>query len=115
VVLTIILLVLGLIGMLLGIVYAAVFPDPAVLGQALAQQGVDGVTVDAGAAPAVLIVSHLVLFLVAVAVSVPLLVRGRIVVFWIPLVAGVIAAINFWVTLGSVLLSNPTIAQHYGA
>jgi hypothetical protein len=114
VVITVILLVLGLFGTFLGIVYAGIFADPALLRQALASQGVSGVTVNAGSAPIVLIISHVVLFLAAVGVSIPLLISRRIVVFWIPLVAGVIAAIIFWATLVGVLASDPSIVQHYG-
>jgi hypothetical protein len=114
VVLTIILLVLAFFGMLLGILYAAIFSDPDVLSQAISNAGYGSFTGTAGTAPTVLVVSHIVLFLLALGLSIPLLVRGRIVVFWIPLVIGVVAAIIFWSTLASVLLSDPGFTSRIG-
>ena len=114
VVLTIILLVLAFFGMILGIVYGAIFSDPELLSQAMASAGYGTFTGSAGAGPTVLIVSHIVLFLLALGLSIPLLIRGRIVVFWIPLVIGVIAAIIFWSTLVSILLNDPGFTSRVG-
>jgi hypothetical protein len=113
-VLTIILLVLAVFGVLIGLVYAGIFASPDLLDQAMQQQGYGGFSGDPGAAPAVLAISHIVLFLAAVGLSIPLLIRGRIVVFWIPLTAGVIAAIIFWVTVFAVILSDPGFISKYG-
>lgn len=105
-VLTIILLVLGLGGVAIGLFYAAVLGNQELFAQSLESQGYtwNGTI---GAAPAIIAISHVGLYLVALGVSIPLLITRRIVVFWIPLVAGVIAAIVFWVALYSVILSDP--------
>ena len=95
-VLTIVLLAAGLIGMSIGLFYAAVLDDPIFIEQALGPQGYNVDLIDFGGLAAVIAISHVVLYLIAVGVSIPLLVRYRIVVFWIPLSAGVIAAIIFW-------------------
>lgn len=107
-VLTCILLVLGLFGMLIGVVYGLLFTDTQLLSDALAQQGYPGFSGDAGAAPAVLIISHIALYLLAVGISIPMLLQRRIA-FWVPLTIGVIAAIVFWSTLTGVLLSDPNL------
>ena len=112
VVLTCILLVLGLIGLSLGLLYAWAFTNPEILNGALAQQGLSG-TLTPGAAPAVIAVSHIVLYLLALGLSIPLLIRGKGVVFWIPLVIGVIAAVIFWVSLGIVISSDSTLLNSY--
>ena len=114
-VLTIILLVLATFGTLGGVGYAAIFSDPAVLSQAMRQQGFTGFSGTIGAAPVILAVSHLLLYVVALGLSIPLLIRGRIVVFWIPLVAGVIAAIIFVSVIASVVTSDPGFMQRYSA
>ncbi|CAN5448949.1 hypothetical protein BH10ACT6_BH10ACT6_11470 [soil metagenome] len=113
-VLTIILLVLGFFGMILGIAYAAIFSNPEILSQAMSSQGFGTFTGSAGSAPTVLVVSHAGLFLIALGVSIPLLVSRRIVAFWVPLAAGVIAAAIFWTTLASVLLSDPAFVTRVG-
>jgi hypothetical protein len=112
VVLTCILLVLGLVGLSLGLLYAWAFTNPDILSSALAQQGLTGNLVP-GAAPTVIAVSHIVLYLLALGLSIPLMIRGRVVVFWIPLVIGVVAAIIFWVSLGIVVSSDSTLLNSY--
>ncbi len=112
VVLTSILLVLALIGTIIALGYAAAFSDPDLLNSALAQQGLSG-DLHPGAAPLIIVVSHLVLFVLAVGLSIPLLVRGKTVVFWIPLVIGVVAAVIFWVALGTVVTSDPGLLNSY--
>jgi hypothetical protein len=112
-VLTIILLVFATFGTLAGLGYAAIFSDPAVLSAAMRQQGFTGFSGTIGAAPVILAVSHLLLYVVALGLSIPLLMRGRIVVFWIPLVAGLLAAIIFVSVIASVIASDPGFLQRY--
>lgn len=106
-VLTIILLAVGLIGLVIGLLYAAVLADPVLFQQAMASQGM-AVSVDTSGAALIIGVSHPVLYLVALGVSILLIVKKKIA-FWVPLTAGVIAAIVFWGTLMAVLLSDPAI------
>ena len=112
VVLTSILLVLGLIGLSLGLLYAWAFTNPDILQGALAQQGLSG-TLTPGAAPAVITISHIVLYLLALGLSIPLLIQGKVVVFWIPLVIGVVAAAIFWISLGIVVGSDSSLLNSY--
>jgi len=114
VVLTSILLVLGLFGMLAGLGYAAIFATPDLLDQTMASAGYGGFAGHVGAAPAVLLISHIALYLLALGLSIPLLIRGKVVVFWIPLTIGVVAAIIFWATVFSVILSDPSFMSKYG-
>lgn len=111
-VLTIILLVLGLGGMSIGLIYAALFSDPALLkqifDQALSQYGLGGWNGSVGSAATVIAISHLLLYLVALGVSILLLVKRR-VAFWVPLSAGVLAAVIFWGAFYSVMLSDPAL------
>lgn len=112
VVLTCIVLVLGLVGLAFGLLYAWAFTQPDILSGALAQQGLTG-NLAPGAAPAVIAISHIVLYLLALGLSIPLLIRGKGVVFWIPLVIGVVAAIIFWVSFGIVIASDSTLLNSY--
>jgi len=114
VVLTSILLVLGLFGTLAALGYAAIFATPDLLDQTMASAGYSGFSGNIGAAPAVLLISHIALYLLALGLSIPLLVRGKVVVFWIPLTIGVVAAIIFWATVFSVILSDPSFLSKYG-
>ncbi|WP_395640583.1 DUF6264 family protein [Pseudolysinimonas sp.] len=111
-VLTIILLVLGLFGMGIGLIYAALFSDPVmvqeVFDEAYGQSGLGGWNGSVGAAPAIIAISHVVLYLVALGVSILLLVKNK-VAFWVPLSAGVIAAIVFWGALFAIVLSDPSL------
>lgn len=113
VVLTIILLVLGLGGMLMGVFYGIAFSSPELLDDAFRQQGLDGFSGDVGATPLVLIVSHVVLYLVAAGVSILLLVKKKIA-FYVPLIAGVVAAVVFWGALVALMLSDPALSTMYG-
>ena len=90
-VLTIVLLVVGLFGMLTGLIGAAILPFMVEDAGGFADP--DLIAGD----QAVIVVSHLVLFAAAATISIILLVR-RTIAFWIPLVAGVLAAIIFWAT-----------------
>jgi hypothetical protein len=111
-VLTIVLLALGFFGMLIGLLYAAIFSDPAALDATFQQQGMDGFNGTVGAAPAIIVVSHVLLYLAALGISIPLLIKKR-VAFWAPLAAGVIAAFIFWGTLVGVFLSDPAFVATY--
>lgn len=112
IVLTIVLLALGLFGLALGLMYAAIFSAPDLLDEALRSQGYGGFDGEVGAAPAIIAVSHVVLYLVAVGLSIPLMLRG-VVAFWIPLAAGLIAAVIFWTTLTGVFLSDPGLMSQF--
>ena len=114
VVLTSILLVVGFFGMLAGLGYAAIFATPDLLDQTMASAGYSGFSGNIGAAPAVLLISHIALYLLALGLSIPLLIRGKVVVFWIPLTIGVVAAVIFWATVFSVILSDPSFMSKYG-
>jgi hypothetical protein len=105
-VLTVILLVVGFFGMLIGLFYAWAFSDPVLLNEAMGQGGLGGFNGTIGAGPAIIAVSHIALYLVALGVSILLLVKNKIA-FWVPLSAGVIAAFIFWGALVSILLSDP--------
>jgi hypothetical protein len=104
-VLTTVLLVMGFFGAGAGVLYGVLFSDPVLIAETLDQAGYPGFSGDAGAAPAVLIVSHVVLYLLALS-SIALIIKRR-VAFWLPLAAGVVAAIIFWSTLTAVLMSDP--------
>jgi hypothetical protein len=108
IVLTSILLAVGLFGMLIGVSYGVVFADPELLDEAFKQQGLSGFNGDVGSASSVLIISHVVLYLLAVGAAIPLLVTRK-VAFWAPLAAGVIAAVIFWATTISVVASDPAL------
>jgi hypothetical protein len=111
-VLSIVLLVLGFLGMLLGVLYGIVFTDPTTIDLVMKQQGYSGFSGNPGAGPAVLIVSHVLLYLIVLGGTIPLLLRRR-VAFWLPLGAGVLAAIIFWSTLVVILMSDPTFVSQY--
>jgi hypothetical protein len=101
---TSVLLAFGLIGMLIGVgttlnlhqslasaaaKYGATYTDPANLG----------------ALAAFIAISHVVLYLAAVGISLPLLITRR-VAFWVPLVAGAVAAIILWGSLIALIVSD---------
>jgi hypothetical protein len=111
-VLTIVLLVMGFFGMLIGLLYAGIISDPALMDQLFQQQNLGDFDGSVGAAPAVIIASHVILYLGVLGGSIPLLISKR-VAFWLPLAAGVIAAIIFWSALGGVFLSDPDFTSLY--
>ncbi len=111
-VLTSILLVLALFGTVIALLYAWIFSNPSLLAETMTSAGYGGFTGSVGAASTILAVSHIGLFIVTAAVSILLLVRGRIVVFWVPLAAGFIAAIVFWAVVFSVISSDPSFLQN---
>lgn len=112
VVLTIVLLVLGFFGMLLGVLYAWFFEQPQVLDDYFKQQGMGSFNGNVGNLPDIISVSHIVLYLVAIALSIFLLATKRIA-FYVPLAAGVIAAVIFWVCGVSIFMSDPGFLAHY--
>ena len=99
VVLTVILLVLGLFGMLLGLLMAAVLPLTIADSGGFADPNL------IAGDQAVIIISHLVLYAAAATVSIILLVRCKIA-FWVPLTAGIIAAIIFWATFVGAMIAS---------
>jgi len=113
-VLTIILLVLGAIGMLIGIFYGIAFSSPQIIDEAFRQQGLGGFDGEIGATPLVIIASHVILYLVAAGLSILLLVKKKIA-FYVPLIAGVVAAIIFWTALVMLMMSAPSFGEMYGA
>ena len=108
-VLTVILLVVGFFGMLIGLFYAWAFSDPVLLNEAMGSMG--GFDGTIGAGPTIIAVSHVVLYLIAVGVSILLMVKNKIA-FYVPLSAGVIAAIVFWGVMVSILLSDPSFMNN---
>ncbi|MCU1507913.1 MAG: hypothetical protein JWQ12_178 [Glaciihabitans sp.] len=113
-VLSAILLVLGLFGALIGI---SVGTHPQLLAEsmasAFAQNNFGSFTSTSTVAPIALIIgiSHAVLYVIAVGVTIPLLVRRRIA-FWVPLAAGVIAAACFWIPLMALMASDPAFTNY---
>jgi hypothetical protein len=105
-VLTIILFVMAVIGAGLGLFYGAIFLTPGLLGEVLGQQGYGTPSIDTAAPGAVIVISHLILFVLGVGIGILLLVKKKIA-FYVPLAAGIIAAIIFWVVAGQVFLSIP--------
>lgn len=63
-----------------------------------------------GVTQAVLVGSHLVLYLVSVPLTIMLIVKRRIS-FWLPLTAGTVAAIVFWVTLLTFMYADPVMYE----
>ena len=110
-VLTIILLVAGVVGTIIALFYAWIFSDPTLFADAMSQQGMP-LTVDTRGAGVIIGVSHPVLLLIAAGVSILLLIKNKIA-FWVPLTAGVIAAIVFWGTIFAVVLSDPAFMNQY--
>lgn len=111
VILTVILLVVGLFGMIIGLFYAWILSDPLLFAEAMATQGIS-VAVDTRGAALIIGITHPVLYLAALGVSILLLVKSK-VAFWVPLAAGVIAAIVFWATIMAALLSDPSVMDSF--
>ncbi|PJJ62225.1 DUF6264 family protein [Compostimonas suwonensis] len=110
-ILTIILLVFGLFGAFFGSVSA--LSSPTTLAQFYSQEGLpDYVTPsNAGALITTIVVTHVVLYLIAVAGSI-LLLRRRRIAFWLPLVIGIVAAIIFWSVFATLVLADPAFADY---
>jgi hypothetical protein len=110
---TSVLLALGLIGMFVGL------SSSIGLKAGLTDEATKyGVTYDApsnlAALGAVIAISHVVLYLAALGVSIPLLITRR-VAFWVPLVAGVVAAIIFWAILFTLIASDQSLLDALSA
>jgi hypothetical protein len=58
-------------------------------------------------------VSHVVLYLLALGITIPLLVKRRIA-FWVPLSAGVLALVIYIAVVAAAILSNPAFLSQYG-
>jgi hypothetical protein len=95
------------------VLYGIIFSSPELLDDAFRQQGLGGFDGDPGAAPLVLVASHVILYVIAAGLSILLLVKKKIA-FYVPLVAGVIAAIIFWTAIVMVMASDPDFASTYG-
>ncbi|PJJ72475.1 hypothetical protein CLV46_2047 [Diaminobutyricimonas aerilata] len=95
VVITSVLLTLGLLVTLFTLVSLPALPQS--MHQVAEVYGVEDYEAGpgVGAVQWVVGVSHVVLFLAAVAIAVPLLARRRLA-FWVPLSAGIIAALIYW-------------------
>jgi hypothetical protein len=57
---------------------------------------------------AVIAISHGVLYLAALGIAIPLLLKRRIA-FWVPLVAGVLAAIVYWGSIIALITGDPQL------
>ena len=114
-VLTIVLLVVGFFGMLSGIGIAFLFTDPAFSEQfndGLGQQGISG-DVDFGSFPTIIVVSHVLLYVLALGLSILLLAKRKIA-FYVPLSAGVIATLIFWIGYLAVFFASVDMTQVTG-
>lgn len=59
-----------------------------------------------------IVISHVVLLIAALGVGIALLISRRLA-FWVPLTAGVIAALVFWVCMFAVIASDPNLIDSY--
>jgi Family of unknown function (DUF6264) len=104
---TCVLLGLGLFGMIAGLAAGAQLP--LALADEYRKYGLTpSSSLDVGAVSVLIAVSHVVLYIIAVCVSIPLMVKRR-VSFYVPLIAGVIAALIFWVGLIALIASDPSL------
>lgn len=111
VVLTIVILVIGLGGLLLGLLYGAMLP--LVMQTMYDQYGLGTYTDDGSlrSSGLIIVVSHIVLYLLGAGLAVLLLVKRK-VAFYVPLIAGVIAAVIFWVVIMTAIFADPTLADY---
>ncbi len=102
---TSVLLALGAIGTLVALFTAFSLGD--VLGAEYRHYGLvyAGAPASVQGIGAVLAISHGVLYLAALGIAIPLLVKRRIA-FWVPLVAGVLAAIVYWGSIIAVIAGD---------
>jgi Family of unknown function (DUF6264) len=106
-VISIVFLALGLLGAATGVATAILLP----LGtESLYERRGEGYfeSSSAGHLMTGLLVSHVLLFLVALVITIPLL-RRRKRAFYVPLIAGAIAAVIFWVVLLSYITADHTM------
>jgi Family of unknown function (DUF6264) len=107
VVITCILLTIGLFSVLFTL--AALSSLPQALSQEYDRYGVTyHQGSNYGALSLFILISHIVLFVVALGISILLMIKRR-VAFWVPLTAGVIAAVIFWGVVVGMLVSDPAL------
>jgi Family of unknown function (DUF6264) len=106
-VVSIVFLALGLLGAIIGVATAILLP---VETEALYQRRGEGFfeSSTAGHLLTGLLVSHVVLFVAALAITIPLL-RRRKHAFYVPLIAGVIACVIYWVVLLGYVTADHTM------
>lgn len=110
---TCVLLGLGLVGMLFGLLTPLGLSDG--LANEYAKYGLDYTNKpNLGAQGALIAISHVVLFLIALGVSIPLMVKRRIA-FWVPLTTGVIAALIFWGVIIGIIAGDPQLMDAISA
>jgi hypothetical protein len=107
-IISIVLLVLGFIGMLLGIVTALVLETSMQDQYTLYGLGTYDPPSSLVAMQAIVIVAHLLLFVISTPITILLIVKRQIS-FWVPLTAGVIATLVFWGVLFGLMLSDPIL------
>src|SRR6187402_3180339 len=71
-------------------------------------QATNGLTV----ASAAILISHVVLLAIATPLTI-VLIRKRMLSFWLPLIAGAIAAIIFWVAIFGIILSDQKLMSYF--
>lgn len=104
---SVILLSFALVGGILGVVTALVLPTAT--AAVYAGRGEDFVeSGGSGHALALLLWSHVTLFVVVLVATIVLL-RRRRVAFWVPLVGGVFAAVIFWIVVVSYAIADHTM------
>jgi hypothetical protein len=110
-VISIVLLVIGFFSVLVAILNA--FTISLQMEAIYEDYGIDG-QYEAGAggaiATAVIIISHLVLYVLAVVFTI-VLIRKRRISFWLPLSAGVLASIIFIGTFVALILADPALVE----
>ena len=111
-VLTIILLVVGFFGAGLGLLYGFIFLNPSLLVLGLDERGLDTTVGDTSGAGIAIIVTHALLYLIAAGVGILLLVKKKIA-FYVPLAAGVIAAVIFFVCVAIAATEIPGLMGGY--
>jgi hypothetical protein len=109
VVATSILLTVGLFATLITVLIAVELPKS--LAQEYSRYGIAyRQASDYGVLVGVLIISHVILYLVTVGVSIPLMIK-RHLTFWVPLMTGIVAAIVFWAVLIGLLFGDGRLLQ----
>jgi hypothetical protein len=102
---TCVLLFAGLIGCSFGIASVVGLPDYIQSEYALRSLGVYTPPAALGTITTAIAASHIVLFVLALAISTRLMMRRRLA-FYVPLVAGILAAAIFWTLLVSFIVSD---------
>ncbi len=110
VVVSCVLLAIGLIAVLFALLIAAQLPAGIQGVYDENDLGVYKPGPEVGGYTAAIAISQIVLYLVALAITIPLMIARRIS-FYVPLIAGALAAIVFWALLLTLLLSDPQIAD----